>query len=108
MYIENIDIDEQLAILWSKVYASIIYIIDNHFGREQKVVLTCNDSADAIVVTYDGVIKLLSNDGFLEDAEQFDDYVLYDVYRELMVSVSAMPPCTHSFIIISLLPNQNI
>ena len=101
MYIENIDIDEQLAILWSKVYASIIYIIDNHFGREQKVVLTCNDSADAIVVTYDGVIKLLSKDGFLEDAEQFDDYVLY-------VSVSAMPPCTHSFIIISLLPNQNL
>ena len=84
MYIENIDIDEQLAILWSKVYASIIYIIDNHFGREQKVVLTCNDSADAIVVTYDGVIKLLSKDGFLEVAEQFDDYVLYDVYRELM------------------------
>ena len=24
------------------------------------------------------------------------------------VSVSAMPPCTHSFIIISLLPNQNL
>ena len=25
-----------------------------------------------------------------------------------LVSVSAMPPCTHSFIIISLLPNQNL
>ena len=27
---------------------------------------------------------------------------------DVLVSVSAMPPCTHSFIIISLLPNQNL
>ena len=33
---------------------------------------------------------------------------LEDKLEDRLVSVSAMPPCTHSFIIISLLPNQNL
>lgn len=83
MYKENFDIDEQLAILWNKVYAEIVRIVDHSYGREKIITLSETTSIKAISVTSDGVILIYDVDRQMSDAEEFEDNVLYEVYRNM-------------------------
>lgn len=83
MYKENFDIDEQLAILWSKVYAEIVRIVDYFYEREKIIPLSKTTSIKAISVTSDGVILIYDADGQMYDAEEFEDNVLYEVFRKM-------------------------
>lgn len=83
MYKENFDIDEQLAILWNKVYAEIVRIVDYYYEREKTISLSETQSVKAINVTYDGIIVMYDVDGQMSYAEEFEDNVLYEVYRNM-------------------------
>lgn len=83
MYKKSFDIDEQLAILWNKVYAEIVRIIDHSYGREKIITLSETTSIKAISVTYDGIIVMYDADGQVYDAEEFEDYILYGVCRNM-------------------------
>ena len=53
---EEINIDEQLSILWGNVYDAILSIIDNRYSRECKVELPNSLLLSYVLVTYDAVL----------------------------------------------------
>lgn len=87
MKAEEINIDEQLSVLWSNVYDAILSIIDNRYSRECKVELPNSLLLSYVLVTYDGVIQLCTSSGYVDYAEQFEDEFLYDAYRQLVPEI---------------------
>ena len=89
MNIEEINIDEQLSILWTNVYDAILNIIDIRYTREFIVELPNSLLLSYVLVTYDGVIRLCTSSGYVDYAEQFEDEFLYDAYRQLVPEIKS-------------------
>lgn len=87
MYTGQINIDERLAELWSAVYLEIKRIVDRFFQRDMEILLSGSRYVQAVVLTYDGVIQLRDTNGYMADAELFDDIILYEAYRLLCEAV---------------------
>ena len=81
MYKDEIDIDECLASLWVQVYAAVVRIADCRSLRDKEMPLPGDGRVKTLLVTYDGVIRIGDVYGNEADVEDFDDDVLYEVYR---------------------------
>lgn len=78
----EIDIENELAILWQKIYNSILqFIMDK--GLTDTPIELQNCCIKSLLVTSDGTINLTDYNGTKDLAETFDDFVLYEVYQSL-------------------------
>lgn len=88
MYIEYIDIDEYLAELWQRIYVAIIDIAKQKGLINKEINLADSLLLESIFVSYDGIISLHDVYGNISIAEDFDDEVLFEAYRQLYTTIS--------------------
>lgn len=78
----EIDIENELAILWQKIYNSILqFIMDK--GLTDTPIELQNCCIKSLLVTSDGTIYLTDHNGTKDFVENFEDIVLYEVYQSL-------------------------
>lgn len=78
----EIDIDDELSILWQKIYNSILQFIMDKGLTDISIELQ-NCCIKSLLVSSDGIINLTDHNNATDFAENFDDTVLYEVYQTL-------------------------
>ncbi|MBQ3634650.1 MAG: hypothetical protein II951_03430 [Bacteroidales bacterium] len=75
-----IDIDDELSLLWSRLYGCIVNIASSNLLIGTPVLLD-GVFVKSVIVSSDGCLSFTDNDGNTDIAEQFDDCVMYDAYK---------------------------
>ena len=91
-----------MCILWENLISNAPFYYKMMFSKHYKKMF-CENIYHICQSRYN---SLNTNNIKTDRRTQKREYL--PVHLPVYVSVSAMPPCTHSFIIISLLPNQNL
>ena len=83
--IQIIDIENEKAVLWSRVYADMRELLHK---TEPHFVLYANNPShhniSSISVDEDGVVIALTNDGETKLIEEFPDETMYSIYQDLI------------------------
>lgn len=80
---ESINIDDELSVLWKRVYNGIVSRIVSLELVDKRIILS-SKYIYSVLVDKDGILVLTDYNGHNGFAEDFKDCVLYEVYERIM------------------------
>lgn len=80
---ESINIDDELSVLWKRVYNGIVSRIVSLELVDKRIILS-SKYIYSVLVDKDGILVLTDYNGHNDFAEDFKDCVLYEVYERIM------------------------
>ena len=83
MSAKQINIEDELAILWQRVYNAIVDIVKSNNMVNVPVEINTND-VKSIIVDSSGYISVTSYNGENDFLENYEDDVIYKIYEKLL------------------------
>lgn len=81
---QQIDIEDELSMLWQRIYAEIVRLVKEHNQTNTTIELS-NCPVKSLIVDDEGILLFTSyNDDITDYAENFADAVIYDVYEKIV------------------------
>ena len=87
---KEIPFDDKLASLWSKAYSEIVSIVKDSQMINKEIVFPLNNYIKGIIVSSDGCIELIKENGERDIVENFDDEWIYYAYNIVYHSLVAL------------------